>query len=120
LLASTIVGVSIGVGEFFVKDSMVAVRSVTPGRPSVATMINFVLIAVTGITVPFGFRKIFKILTVLAAVVGLSGLSAVFGYIFNQPVFYFAVAGKSSAMACHTALLFILWGWGVILTGKNK
>lgn len=120
LLASTIVGIPIGVEEFFVKDSMVAVRSVTPGRPSVATMINFVLIAITGITVPFGFRKIFKILTILAVVVGLSGLSAVFGCVFNQPVFYFALAGKSSAMTCHTAVLFVLWGWGVMLTGNNK
>lgn len=120
LLASTIIGVSIGVEEFFVKDSMIAVRSVTPGRPSVATMINFVLIAITGIMVPFGFRKIFKLLIMLAAVIGLIGLSAVFGYIFNQPLFYFAVAGKSSAMACHTAALFVLWGTGALLTGKNK
>ncbi len=119
LLASTVIGISLGVEEFFVKDSIAAVGSVTPGRPSVATMINFTFIAIYGFFICFEWNKIFKIEIILSILVGLTGLVAVFGYIFNQPLWYFQVSGRSSAMALHTAILFVLWSIGAVLTIKK-
>lgn len=118
LLASTVIGANTGVEELFVKDSIVAVASVTPGRPSVATMINFIFIALSGIFTSLASGRFIKILGFLGLAIGLIGLTAVFGYIFNQPLLYFAVTGKSSAVAIHTAVLFVLWGCGAILTAK--
>lgn len=118
LLASTVIGADTGVEELFVKDSIAAVASVAPGRPSVATMINFIFIALSGIFTSLVSGRFIKILGLLGLAVGLIGLTAVFGYIFNQPLLYFAVTGKSSAMTIHTAVLFVLWGCGAILAAK--
>ena len=120
LLASTVIGVNVGVEEIFVKESMTAVRSVAPGRPSVATMINFILMAIAGFLTSFDFKGFSKNLTTIGATVGLIGAVAVLGYILNQPLLYFMVPGKSSAMACHTAILFVIWGLGLILIARDK
>ncbi|MFA6379308.1 MAG: hypothetical protein WCX16_05980, partial [Candidatus Omnitrophota bacterium] len=120
LLGSTIIGINVGVEEMFVKESLQAVGSVVPGRPSVATMIIFVFMGLAGIAASFFNRRLYHVLFVLGLMVSLIGFTAVVGYILNQPLLYFMVAGKSSAMACHTAILFVLWGWGIALAEKFK
>lgn len=120
LLAATFIGTSVGVEEFFVKDSMLAVLSIIPGRPSVATMINFILIALAGVLASFRFSVFNQALIAIGLIVGLIGITAVFGYIFNQPLLYFFLPGKSSAMAIHTAILFVLWAGGAIIAAKYK
>ena len=120
LLASTVIGANVGVEEMFIKDSMTAVGNVTPGRPSVATMINFIFIAIAGFLTSFDIKGFNKKLTIIGATVGLIGAAAVLGYILNQPLLYFAVPGKCSAVACHTAILFAVWGLGLILIERDK
>jgi hypothetical protein len=120
LLGSTFWGVNVGIEEMFVKDSMNAVGSVTPGRPSIATMINFILIAMAGTAALFDFKKLSKMLMIDGVIVGLIGFTAVFGYILDQPALYFMVPGKSSAMAFHTAILFVFLGLGLVLTGRDR
>jgi hypothetical protein len=120
LLASTVIGMNVGVEEMFVKDSTTAVKSVTPGRPSIAAMINFIFIAMAGFLTPLDFKRFNRTLMIIGVLVGLIGLTAVFGYILNRPLLYFAVTGKCSAMACNTAILFIAWGLGLILIERDK
>ncbi len=119
LIASTVIGISVGVEDFFVKESTQALGSVVPGRPSVATMINFILIASAGILISFSFNNLIKLIKILGVAVCLVGLSALFGYISNHPWLYFSITGRSSGMAVHTAILFVLWGYGLILTKNN-
>jgi len=120
LLASTIIGVDTGVEELFVKDSMAAVQSVVPGRPSIATMLNFILIAMTGVLTTMNIAKLSKMVLIFGMTVAAIGITAILGYLIDQPLLYFSVLGKSSAMAVNTAILFILWGIGSAMTERNK
>jgi hypothetical protein len=120
MLASIVVGINVGIEEMFVKDPMEAVGSITPGRPSIASMINFVLIAFAGILTALNFKGFNKRLTIIGSVVGLIGLTAILGYILNQPLLYFMVAGKSVAMAQNTAIIFVLLGAGLTLAEGKK
>lgn len=120
LLASTIIGINVGVEEMFVREPAQAVGSVVPGRPSVATMINFMFIAIAGISVPFFCQRFHAVLSFIGVIVGLIGFVAILGYVIGQPLFYFLIEGQSSAMACHTAILFALWGLGLIFVEKNQ
>jgi len=120
LLCSTFIGVNVGFEEMFVKESLKAVKSVTPGRPSVATMINFVLIALIGILTVIDIKRLRKVSAIFGVVVVATGSIAVLGYIVNRPLLYFAVLGKSSAMAMHTAILFVFWGIGLVLAERDR
>jgi hypothetical protein len=120
LLASTVLGVNVGVEDMFVRDSMEPVGSVVPGRPSVATMINFVIIAMAGILTVMNTRRPGRALAIFGLSVAVIGAMAVLGYIVNKPLLYFSVTGRSSAMALHTAILFVMWGIGAVLTASTK
>jgi hypothetical protein len=37
----------------------------------------------------------------------------------NLPLLYYTVDGRSTAMALHTAILFTLWGIGLVLVGLS-
>ncbi|MDD5773031.1 MAG: hypothetical protein PHX78_06145 [bacterium] len=120
LLASTAIGINVGVEEMFVKDSTIAVGSVTPGRPSIVTMINFILIAMSGILTTMNIRSLNKLPAIFCGTAAITGLIAILGYSINLPLLYFDIPGKSSAMAIHTAILFVLFGAGIVLTERNK
>jgi hypothetical protein len=120
LLASIVVGINIGIEEMFVKDPMTAVGRVTPGRPSIASMVNFVLIALAGILTLLSLKGFNKKLAIIGLAVGLIGLIAILGYIINQPLLYYMVAGKSSAISLNAAIIFVLWGAGLTLAEWEK
>lgn len=120
LLISTALGINTGVEELFVKDSLITVESVTPGRPSIATMLNFILIAALGMLSVMQIKGSSKVTDVFGLIAAMVGLVAVFGYIIGEPLLYFSVSGKSSAMAIHTAILFVLLGAGLVLLERNK
>jgi hypothetical protein len=46
--------------------------------------------------------------------VGIIGILAVTGYIINVPLLYYFIEERNSAMACHTAVLFVLLGMGLL------
>jgi nitric oxide reductase large subunit len=50
----------------------------------------------------------------IGLIVGVIGALAVVGYIINAPLFYYFIAGVNSAMAFHTAILFVLLGMGLL------
>jgi len=120
LLTSVILNVRTGIEDLFVQEEEDAIKTTTPGRPSIGTMVNFILISVAGIVTMFGALHLKRYLTYLGSIVGIIGIIAILGYIFNLPVLYYAVEDFSTAMAFHTALLFILLGVGLFLVGRNK
>ncbi|MBF0217591.1 MAG: hypothetical protein HQL30_11445 [Candidatus Omnitrophica bacterium] len=120
LFASTVLGTDTGVEELFVKESMTAVRSVSPGRPAIPTMLNFIIIAIAGNIVMLNARSSARVLAIMGSIVGVVGAVALTGYLLNKPMLTFAFTGISSAMAMHTAILFLLWGTGAIMVGNNS
>lgn len=114
LFFSAILGVQTGTEDLFVKEKAVTPKTVVPGRPSIPTMINFILIAAAGGFSTFHSVKMRSRLKVIGLIVGAIGTLAVTGYIIGVPLMYYYVEGANSAMACHTAILFVLLGAGLL------
>jgi hypothetical protein len=110
---SAVFGIQTGIESLFVKDPGDA-RSVLPGRPSVPTMVNFMLVAVAAIMTILNPARLQPKLRIIGIIIGVLGTLAAAGYIFKVPVLYYYIAGLNSAMALHTALLFMLLGAGII------
>jgi len=121
LLISVFIGVRTGVEDLFIRETEGAVKTTTPGRPSVGTMINFILMATAGIFTMLNTTNLKVKLVIIGRIVVVIGGVAMVGYIFNAPVFYYTIEGFSTAMAFHTAILFVLLGTGLIsLKGKDN
>jgi hypothetical protein len=114
LFSSALLGIRTGIEDLFIKETSVSAKTVIPGRPSVPTMINFIFIALAGIVTMLNPEKLPSKLKIIGLVVGLVGAVAVVGYIINAPLLYYFIAGVNSAMAFHTALLFVLLGMGLL------
>lgn len=88
------------------------------GRPSVATMASFLLIAFIGFSFNFN-RSTKKTFSIIGLIVGIIGLIGVIGYIVNLPFLYYEIPGYSNAIAMHTTLLFALLGLAIYSIGKE-
>lgn len=116
LFISAVFGVNSSIDSIFVQEQAGAVDTVVPGRPSIPTMINFIVIVLAGISILAEFKKS---LAWPGSIILLIGGAAVLGYIFNQPILYYSIPGINTAMALLTAMLFMLIGIGFILCGKT-
>jgi hypothetical protein len=114
LFFSTLLGVHTGAEDLFIKETRVAAKTIIPGRPSVPTMVNFLLIALAGIFTMLNLKKLQPKLKIIGLAVGIIGVLAVSGYIINAPILYYYLPGINSAIALHTALLFVLTGIGLL------
>jgi hypothetical protein len=114
LFLSSLLEVYTGVEDLFIKDKGNLVKSVAPGRPSVPTMANFMLMVVAAMITILNPGKLQPKLKIIGIIIGTVGALAVAGYIFKAPLLYYYIAGMNSAMAMHTALLFVLLGAGLI------
>ena len=114
LFFSALLKIHTGVDDLFIKEHAGAVKSAAPGRPSVPTMLNFILIASAGILTLLNPGNLQPKLRLIGLTVGITGAVAVAGYIMNAPLLYYFIEGINSAMACHTAILFALLGMGLL------
>jgi threonine/homoserine efflux transporter RhtA len=113
-LFSALLNVPLGLEDLFIKDAAGTARTIVPGRPSLPTMLNFILIALAGIVTLLNIKKLHFALKAIGLVVGLIGTVAVAGYIIGAPALYYYVEGINSAIAFHTAGLFVLLGLGLL------
>ncbi|MCQ9206716.1 MAG: hypothetical protein NG740_02390 [Omnitrophica bacterium] len=120
LLISTFLGIRTGIEDLFVRESEGAVKTVTPGRPSVGTMISFISIAIAGFVAMSTLKKSKPKLRIIGGIISVAGIAAIIGYIANTPFLYYAIGNVSTAMAFHTAILFILLGMGLLLLPGSK
>jgi hypothetical protein len=114
LFFSALLGVQTGAEDLFVKEKADAPMSAAPGQPSIPTMINFILIAAAGTFTMFNSAKLQSQLKTIGLMMAAIGAIAIVGYVVNAPILYYYVKGASSAMACHTAVLFVLLGVGLL------
>jgi CHASE2 domain-containing sensor protein len=119
LLVSTFLGIRLGIEDLFVRDVKGAVAGWFPGRPSVLTMIEFILIALAGILAMLNLRNLNLKLLCLGWMIMITGGLAVVGYLFNVPFLRYDIKGWSNPMAIHTSILFTMIGIGLILLGKT-
>lgn len=89
------------------------------GRPSVATMICFLLIACVGVLYNFN-RSTKTTFCAFGSIIAVIGSVGLIGYIVNQPFFYYEIPGFSNAIAIHTTILFALLGASIYLIGREQ
>lgn len=80
--------------------------SVAPGTPSIGTMIAFIMYGFFGLMYTLGVQYSY----ILPHAVGIIGTTALAGYAFGVPEWYFYFPDESTAMAVHTAACFLLLG----------
>jgi HAMP domain-containing protein len=113
MLITSLLGFTSGIENLVVQEAEGALKTSKPGMPSAVTMLNFVLIAIAGLISLSSYKQNgFRIISVI---VGSLGVSSVLGYISNSPSLYFYIEGVSSAMALHTAFLFVFIGVAIYL-----
>jgi hypothetical protein len=114
LVTSVFIGIKTGFEDLFVRESAGAVMTTVPGRPAISTMIAFVAVAVIGLARCSARRDTYVIAHVLGSLIAAAGLVAIVGYIVGIPALYYHLGTISSAMALHTAMLFVLLGAGFV------
>lgn len=115
LLASSLFGISTGLEQLIIPEEEGAIKTVKPGVPSIITMADFILIAVTGLSAFFLTGRLPKVLGTAGIILIITGAVAEAGYIFGIESLYYEIKGVSTAMAVHTAFLFIILGAGFLL-----
>lgn len=120
LFIFSILGIQSGIENLFLKEKESAIMTTVPGRPSIGTMIDFNLIVAASIALLLNASKLQKLLSLVGLAIIVIGGLAIIGYATNTPVLYYSVEGWSTAMAFHTATLFILIGIGIISLAQGK
>ncbi len=113
-LASALFQVETGVERLLVRE-VPAVMSVVPGRPSVVTMIDFILLSATAIAFLYRPNWMPAAAAAAGAFIAATGAAAISGYALGIPFLYYAIPGISGGMAIPTAVLFILTGAALFL-----
>jgi PAS domain S-box-containing protein len=111
-LAEYLFGWNLGIDEFFAADTLR--QSAAPGRMSVISAINFMLIAVSLIGLP----KQPRLSQICAYLVGVSALIVLAGYFYNVPALYNVFI--FSSVALHTAIAFLLIATALIFANTNS
>jgi len=119
-IGSIIVSAPSGVDNLFVKEQELdPVFTTSPGRPSFPTMISFLLIATAaaGTLITSG-SNLKKLIGGTGFAIGIIGSVALAGYALSLPMLYYSFEGLNTAMAVHSAALFVVAGLVLIISGK--
>lgn len=114
LFSSAVLQVHTGLEDLFVKEPPGTAKSIVYVKPSIPMMFNFILIGIAGIVVLLNPDKYRLKLKMIGMVVAAIGILAIVGYSIDFPVLYYYIEGINSAIACHTAALFVLLGTGLL------
>ena len=120
LLISNLTGINTGIEKLFIIEKGGAQGSVLPGVPSIATMINFLLIIPASILSLIRYEKHDKETRIIGGIICGVGVTALLGYVANIPLLYYRINGFSSAMAIHTAMTFLLIGIAFMIYSKSN
>ena len=125
ILFLVIIGFDFGVVNTFVIEKPTQtemVYSLSPGLPSIVTVVGFILIALAGLleTISYPYKKIY--LSLLSIFVMTIGAVALINCTVNIPILSRYISGKSFAITISTASLFVIWGLGMLLChgGRNE
>ncbi len=119
-ILSSVLGIDMGLEELFVKELGNPNLPYTPGKPSLITMINFILTAITGVTAGFSFPLKKTLQFLFGSFMIFIGTLDVAGYLLKQPILYFDLPGVSSPISINAAVLFILLGSGLLSIHKEQ
>jgi len=116
IMVSVLFDINTGMEKLFMKEMEGAVKTTVTGRPSIPTILNFILI-VASCVFALSDLKLKKLLLGIGSTVTAIGGVSIVGYVIDLPVLYYSVEDVSTAMALHTSILFVVLGVGMILLG---
>lgn len=119
LSAAGIIGITTGISDLFIEGNSIK-GSVVPGMPAIPEIISFILFSIASILVIFPSPKLGQKLLFLGIPIILIGLIACFGYLSQIPFLYYKISPATNPIALNTAILFVLLGFGMILTGRSQ
>jgi hypothetical protein len=119
LFLGSIFGFQTGVENIAFIDVHEINTPIFQGRPSVATMAAFLLIATIGFLYNSN-KATKKTFSVIGAIVGVIGSVGVIGYLIGLPALYYEIPTFSNAIAIHTTILFALLGFAIGLIGQQQ
>jgi hypothetical protein len=114
LFSSAVLNVHTGLEDLFIEELPGAAKTVVPGRPSIPAMFNFILIGIAGIVILLNPDQYQIKLKTIGITIAAIGVLAIIGYTIDFPALYYYIEGINSAIACHTAVLFVLLGIGLL------
>jgi uncharacterized membrane protein YuzA (DUF378 family) len=114
-LAASILGVNLKIEDLFINDVKASPAGWVAGRPSILTMLSFILVGIAGILAMLDVANLRWALLYIGWVVLITGGLAVLGYTLNMPLLYYDIRGWNNPMACHTAILFVVTGVSLII-----
>jgi hypothetical protein len=120
LLSTLVVGSLLGIqggGETItVRNAAGSFLAVVPRGPSIATVVAFVLVVLSGFMASLPSRGVFLARAVCGYLVAAIGACALVGYSVGMPIMFYYVPDTSSSMALNTAILFVFLGIGLVLS----
>lgn len=115
----SILGFRTGMENISFVDKHEVSTPIFQGRPSLATMICFLLIAIIGYLSNLKTEaKIF--FSLIGAAVFLIGAVGILGYLLNIPFLAYEIPGISNMIAIHTTILFAILGMAIFLLRKDR
>ena len=117
-LFSSISGIRTGIEDMFIKETE-AIRSVTPGRPSISTMTSFIAVVIASLLLTFKPLKNKSFFIIGNIIIATNSLSLI-GYASGLSFLYYEIEGWSTAMALHTSIAFVITGTSMIFLSKSN
>lgn len=120
LFVSSLLNVNTGLEDLFIKKTVKTANSLIPGRPSIPTMLAFILISTVGFLISLDQKRFIRKFFIFSIVVIVIGMIPIIGYIVHIPWLCYYISGINSAMSIYSAILFIIFGIGLALLSKSK
>ncbi|MCT7995395.1 sensor domain-containing protein [Laspinema olomoucense] len=114
-LVQYILNVNLGIDEWLFQETGNAVGTSTPGRMAPNTAFNFVLL---GLALAFSHQKRYRMAQYLSVMAWAIGFLGLLGYLYGISAFY--GLGRSTEMALHTSIGFILLAVGILLANPDR
>lgn len=119
LVPTIITGAGFGIETFFVQDPSHANFTSVGGVPALATIVCFVALGSVALFITYRPAHTHQYCTRAGIIVAALGSIVCVGYATDMPILQSYVKGVSSAMALHTAILFVLIGIGLLLLSRE-
>jgi len=112
-------GINIGIDQIFFREPAGAILTTHLGRMALLTAVNFLLLGIAIVTLGGKTERGVYAAQVISAATGLFAYQNLIGYIFGVKILY-VLQHNFTAMALHTAALFLLLSIGVIFASGNR
>ncbi|MDD5584473.1 MAG: PAS domain S-box protein [Candidatus Omnitrophica bacterium] len=119
MFSEYIFGFDLGIDRVFFKEPAGALLTLSPGRMTPNTALNFMLISFVLLFLDTKKRILYSICQFFIFLEAVIALTALASYLYDASVFYSGIA-RYAAMALHTAVLFVITGVALFFARPDR